>query len=125
MAAFLTYLHQYVPCITYTESKGYIQQWGNKSIERAKIHSILFGRDQLTARHSIKAKINSQTPAKQLTGIIPVIEDWHTKAKVHGVSCIRNPVLPFYLVLHVVQSWGANFLSYAIQIFVTSLFCSV
>jgi len=52
-----------------------------KAIERAKVHSILFGCDQLTARHFIKAKINSQTPAKPLTGIIPVMEDWHTKAK--------------------------------------------
>ena len=62
-----------------------------ETIEKAKVHSILLGGDQLTAaraRHSIKAKINSQTPAKQLIGIIPVMEDWHTKANFLGVSSI-------------------------------------
>jgi len=46
-------------------------------------------RDQLTAaraRSSIKAKMNSQTPAKQLKGIIPVMEDRHTKANFLGVK---------------------------------------
>ena len=88
MSAILTHLHQYVPCITYTESKTY-SNGETETIEKAKIHSILLGGDQLTAaraRHSIKAKLNSQTPEKQLIGIIPVMEDWHTKANFLGVS---------------------------------------
>jgi len=56
-----------------------------------KAHSILLGGNQLTtdrARYSIKAKMNSQTPEKQLTSIIPVMEDWHTKANFLGTSTI-------------------------------------
>ena len=71
MAAILTHLHQYVPCITHTESKVY-SNGETETIEKAKVHSILLGGDQLTAaraRHSIKAKTNSQAPAKQLIGI--------------------------------------------------------
>ena len=54
--------------------------------------SILLGGNQLTAdraRYSIKAKMNSQTPEKQLTGIIPVMKDWHTKANFLGASIIK------------------------------------
>ena len=48
MAAILTHLHQYVPCITHTESKVY-SNGETETIEKAKVHSILLGGDQLTA----------------------------------------------------------------------------
>lgn len=86
--AILQHLHQYVPCVPYTERR-IVSNGEEEVIERAKFHPILLGGDQLTtsrARHSIKSKINSQTPLKQLRGIIPVMEDWHTKANVLGVS---------------------------------------
>jgi len=70
------------------ESKTY-SNGETETIEKAKIHSILLGGDQLTAaraRHSIKVKLNSQTPEKQLISIIPVMEDWHMKANFLGVS---------------------------------------
>ena len=28
-------------------------------------------------RRAIKAKVNSQTPSKRLSGIVLVVEDWH------------------------------------------------
>jgi len=50
------------------------------------------GGDQLTAartRLSFKAKINSQTPVKQLISMIPVMEDWwHTKANFLGAKLL-------------------------------------
>lgn len=88
MVAILTHLHQYVPHVTYNETI-YISNGEKETVEKAKMYPILFGGDQLTAaraRHSIKAKINSQNPVKQLKGIIPVLEDWHTKANFLGVS---------------------------------------
>lgn len=90
MVAILTHLHQYVPCVTYSETKC-VSSGEKEVIVKAKFHCVLVGGDQLTAaraRHSIKAKVNSQTPVKQLKGIIPVMEDWPTKANFLGVSCI-------------------------------------
>lgn len=88
MAAILTQLHQYVPQFTYSEER-YVSNGSVEKVEKAKMRQILLGGDQLTAaraRSSIKSKLNSQTPAKQLKGIIPVMEDWHTKANFLGVS---------------------------------------
>lgn len=99
IAAILTQIHQYVPQFTYTEevciSDGTVEK-----IEKAKMHQILLGGDQLTAaraRNSIKGKMNSQTPSKQLQGIIPVMEDWHTKANFLGVSCLCMNCIFIYM----------------------------
>ncbi len=57
--------------------------------EKARFHPILLGEDQLTAartRATKKAKVNSQTPSKRLSGIVPAAEDWHAKANFLGVS---------------------------------------
>lgn len=84
----MTHLHQYVP--TLSSSHECILNTGETAQEeRAAIHPILVGGDQLTvarARVAIKAKANSQTPSKKLSGIIPAIEDWHAKANFLGVS---------------------------------------
>ena len=40
------------------------------------------GGDQRTSARmisAIKLKVNSQTECKRLCGIVPVVEDWHTK----------------------------------------------
>ena len=92
MTEILTQLHQYIPQSTYFEEKE-ISNGTVEKIEKANMHQILLGGDQLTAarsRSAIKAKGNSQTPAKQLQGIIPVMEDWHTKANFLGVSLYDN-----------------------------------
>ena len=34
----------------------------------------------------MKVRVNSITSAKKFSGIIPVVEDWHTKANFLGVS---------------------------------------
>ena len=88
MAAILTQLHQYVPQFAYLEER-HVSNGDVEKVEKAKMHQILLGGDQLTAaraRSSVKGKLNSQTPAKQLQGVIPVMEDWHTKANFLGVS---------------------------------------
>ena len=59
-----------VPCVPYTEQRT-VSNGEEEVIERAK--------------STLKSKIILQTPLKQLRGIIPVVEDWHTKANVLGV----------------------------------------
>ena len=81
-------LHRYVPCVPYQVSR--INRKGDTVIEeRAQFHKILVGGDQLTSarmRSAIKMKVNSQTDCKRLCGIIPVVEDWHTKVNFLRVS---------------------------------------
>ena len=53
------------------------------------LNSLLFSGDQLTAariRGAQEGKCNSVTASKQFEGLIPVIEDWHTKVIVPEVS---------------------------------------
>ena len=88
MVDIMAYLHQYVPSINCSEKK--VISTGETILEeKAKFHQILVGGDQLTvvrARSAIKVKVNSHTPSKKLSGIIPVVEDWHAKANFLGVS---------------------------------------
>ena len=81
MIDIMIHLHQYIPIVTSTEQR--VTSTGEVILEeKAKVHHILVGGDQLTAvraRSAIKATVNSQTPLKSLSGIVPVIEDWHAK----------------------------------------------
>ena len=78
------HVHQYVPII---ERDNQIQvTTNNVTVDVTEyssvLHQVLFGGDQLTAarmRGAKEAKCNSVTAAKRLEGLIPVIEDWHTK----------------------------------------------
>jgi len=88
MVDIMSHLHQYVPVVTSTQE---IMTSTGETVqkENSVLHPILVGGDQLTvarARAAIKAKVNSETAAKQLSGIVPVIEDWHAKANFLGVS---------------------------------------
>lgn len=87
MVEIMSHLHQYVPAISSTQEVT-ISTGETVQKERTVLHPILVGGDQLTvarARAAIKAKVNSQTAVKQLSGIVPVIEDWHAKANFLGV----------------------------------------
>ncbi len=51
-------------------------------------HPIQFSGDQKTAaraRGAQKAKANSVTPSGRLTGLVPVVADWHSKVKLLDV----------------------------------------
>ena len=48
----------------------------------AHVCPIFVGGDQLTAaraRGAQKAKVNALTPKSRLEGLVPAVEDWHTK----------------------------------------------
>lgn len=54
-----------------------------------QFHPLLFGGDQLTAERSRSCKTshdNSDTPHERLDGLEPVVEDWHVKQSLYGVS---------------------------------------
>ena len=90
MIEILTQLHKYVPqsayCVERAVSTGVVEK-----LEKANMRQTILGGDQLTAaraRSAIQGKMNAQTPQKSLLGIVPVIEDWHTKANFLGVSSV-------------------------------------
>ena len=52
------------------------------TVKREVSHQILFGGDQMTVaqcRGWQLIRINSATEQQKLTGLLPVLEDWHTK----------------------------------------------
>lgn len=72
--------HQYVPiqgaAITTNTSADNTEQ-----SPKEKVHALLFGGDQLTAaraRGCQELRMNSDTTAGRLKGLIPTAEDWHT-----------------------------------------------
>lgn len=59
-------------------------------VDNTAYHSILFGGDQLTAARIRGTKELRDTEAKKkdrFEGLIPVIEDWHTRMTLMKVSC--------------------------------------
>ena len=87
MVAIMSFLHQYVPthakCSEPTECTY-------KPSQEDQFYKILVGGDQLTAaraRSSKKHMINANTPQVRLEGLVPMVEDWHSKACLLGVSC--------------------------------------
>ena len=86
MVDILAHLHQYVPALTLMQKT---QVKNDETPEEHTIfHPILVGGDQLTvarSRSAIKVKSNSETPLRKLSGIVPVVEDWHAKANFLGV----------------------------------------
>ena len=90
MVDILAHIHQYVPSVSFSEDRE-ISTGETVQVHKASMHPILFGGDQMTAsrsRSAIKAKANGESPLSRLEGIIPVMEDWHTKANFLGVSTL-------------------------------------
>lgn len=63
-------------------------------------HKILFGGDQLTvacARSAIKQVQNSDTDSEKILGLLPVVEDWHTKQML--LMVYQNKLLTTYITI--------------------------
>uniref|UniRef100_A0A1X7U296 DUF6589 domain-containing protein n=1 Tax=Amphimedon queenslandica TaxID=400682 RepID=A0A1X7U296_AMPQE len=78
MIEILESLEKYVPVLPVTG----IDQITNKEVSANKLHSILFGGNQLTRKRAEgvkESRKNSLTPLKQLQGLLPICEDWHAK----------------------------------------------
>lgn len=80
--------HKYIPMVTRMRKETF----GNgESIEipEADMWLTLFGGDQLTvarARGAIAIRHGHELPEEQLKGLIPVLEDWHTRMTLMKVS---------------------------------------
>ena len=77
-------LHQYVPAKTEDFEDG---------SRKPAVHKVIFGGDYLTAtrgRGCRELRLNSETTVGQLTGLIPVSEDWHTLVTLLSVSTQCN-----------------------------------
>ncbi len=88
----LSHISDYVPTVPsskeMTLSNGEIIEE-----DQSVMHSILLGGDQMTAarvRAAKDAKANAQTSYQRYEGIVPVLEDWHTKGNFMKVSSYRN-----------------------------------
>lgn len=82
MVEIMEYMHQYVPTKEVSEQTSVPISDDPITISKTNIEKLLFGGDQLTvarARGAKKTRINSTSSDKCLNGLIPCIEDWHTK----------------------------------------------
>ncbi len=89
MISILGSLHEYVPTLTSpytTEVPG-----SSETVEYPvdSFHYVLLGGDQLTAkraRGSQGIRSNSERGKERLEGLLPIVEDWHAKVVLLGVS---------------------------------------
>lgn len=80
MIEILKELHKYVPTIT--EEVEVELGSEHMMVKEVNVHPILFGGDQLTTARARAAQLSmagEKTAADRLEGLVPVIEDWHTK----------------------------------------------
>ena len=59
------------------------------TVEEAQFHPLLFSGNQLTAERSRSCKTsrdNSDMPHERLDRLEPVVEDWHAKQSLYGIS---------------------------------------
>ena len=77
----MSHVHQFVPVI---ETNQQVDVSAGRTVTQpiSTLHPLLFGGGQLTAaciRGAQEGKCNSITASNRFEGLIPVIEDWHTK----------------------------------------------
>lgn len=90
MVQIMEHAHTYVPFVPYTEERC-ISNGDKIDVTKAVMHKIIFGGDQLTVarmRSAQRSRLNGETPLAKLNGLVPVAEDWHTKANFLGVSML-------------------------------------
>ena len=85
--------HMYVPMVEFEETKVVNTSGECVQLRNAIAIPLLFGGDQLTvarARLAKNIRDNSETPTDRFEGLIPVVEDWHAKQALLGVSMLYN-----------------------------------
>ena len=90
MIAIMEHLQRYVPSETESSTID-IEGIGEKEVHADHFHHVLFGGDLLTAkraRGSQHIRSNSLRGKERLEGLKPVIEDWHAKVCLLGVSVL-------------------------------------
>ena len=83
MIDIVDHVQRYIPSQQYTKEEQIPDTQETTSVKHVAFHPILFGGDQLTAkraRGSQKVRSNSSNEEDRLQGVVPTVEDWHTKA---------------------------------------------
>lgn len=81
MAKILEEFHSYIPTIPSTEIVT-LEDGTTRAVDNSHFFHILMGGDQLTvarARGTAALRVTHDTPTERLSGIVPVIEDWHAR----------------------------------------------
>ena len=89
MVAIMAHFHQYSPMVEHVEEVHVASIDRTVQVTTALVRPIFVGGDQLTAaraRGAQKAKANALTPRSRLEGLVPMVEDWHTKVTLLTVS---------------------------------------
>ena len=85
----MEFLLKYVPSLAVIDSVTDPDTNETVTLKRHKIHPLLFGGDQLTterARSCRRSRSNADEAESKLQGLIPVVEDWHSKVALLKVS---------------------------------------
>ena len=93
------------------------------TVDEVQFHPLLFGGDQLTAERLCSCKTscdNSDTPHERLDGLEPVVEDWHVKQSLYGVSnnmvtSAPNPCHILYTLTHSISVYVVEMLTYRLS----------
>ena len=92
MIDIMEHLQQYAPVVSEV-GKVSIPGVGEKEVHADNFHNLIFGGDQLTAkcaRGSQHVRSNSLRGKDRLEGLKLVVEDWHSKVCLLGVSCTNS-----------------------------------
>ena len=98
MVSILEHTHKYIPTVTTEEVIECDDSDGEEIITKNdRFHHILYGGDQLTTEQMRGAKnvrSNACRGKERLEGVVPMVEDWHTKVllkvstvHVHALLC--------------------------------------
>ena len=82
MVEIIKHLHQYVLLDNSIEQTSLPGTSATVQVLKTSMQRVLFGGDQLTtarARGAKKTRMNSTSAEQRLDGLIPCVEDWHTK----------------------------------------------
>ncbi len=101
MISIMDTLHQYVPTVT-TKETTQVTESEEIDFLVDRFHYLLFGGDMLTAKRARGGqdiRSNLERGKDRLEGLVPVIEDGHTKVCLLGVSKMVQAVLQAGLLL--------------------------
>ena len=103
MVSILEHTHTYIPTVTTEEVIECDDSDGEEIITKNdRFHHILYGGDQLTTERMRGAKnvrSNACRGKERLEGVVPMVEDWHTKVVLLKVSTVHVHALLCYNII--------------------------
>lgn len=101
MISIMEHLLKHVPAVTVDNNVVDPESGETITVKSQKLHHVLFGGDQLTAervRGCRRTRSNATNTAEKLQGLIPVIEDWHSKVALLKV-CMYLMIIESYVYM--------------------------